>query len=141
MSGLRRYEKLWRPGLNVALSAFIVAMLALGSTPVANAAAISATLSVQSQWQTGFIARGAVTNLTMAPLSGWKLEFDLPAGESVLHAWNSQVTQSGTHYVLGPANFNYTLAPGATASFGFRGALSGTYSPPVNCRINGLPCS
>ncbi|MCV7197914.1 cellulose-binding domain-containing protein [Mycobacterium angelicum] len=141
MSGLRRYEKLWRPGLHVALSAFIVAILALGSAPVANAAAISATLSVQSQWQTGFIARGAVTNLTMAPLSGWKLEFDLPANESVLHPWNSTVTQSGTHWTLGPANFNYTIPPGGSVSLGFRGALIGNYSPPVNCRINGLPCS
>jgi len=141
MSRRKRYEKLWRAALHVALSAFIVAILALGITPVAHAAAASATLAVQSQWQTGFIARGSVTNSSIAPLSGWKLEFDLPANESVLHTWNSTVTQSGTHYILGPANFNYTIPPGGSASFGFRGALIGAYSPPSNCRINGQPCS
>jgi cellulase/cellobiase CelA1 len=129
--------KRWRTALLVTLSALIVAIPVVAITPVAHAAAATATLSVTSTWQTGFIANFTITNASMVPLADWKLEFDLPVGESVLHTWNSTVTQSGTHFVLTPANWNRVIAPGGSATGGFRGVLSGTYSPPTNCVLNG----
>jgi cellulase/cellobiase CelA1 len=142
MAGLRTFVKRWRIALHVTASALMVAILGLAITPVAHAAAATATLSVTSTWQTGFIARFTITNLSAAPLADWKLEFDLPRGESVSHTWNSTVTQSGTHYVLTPANWNRIIAPGGSATGGFRGVLTGTYSPPSNCLLNGqYPCT
>ena len=141
MAGLDNYVKRWRTALHVTLPALIVAILGLGITPVAHAAAVMATLSVTSTWQTGFIANYTITNASMTQLSDWKLEFDLPAGESVLHTWNSTFTQYGTHYVITPANWNRTIAPGGSATGGLRGVLTGSYSPPVNCRINGQYCT
>jgi hypothetical protein len=76
------------------------------------------------------------------PLTDWKLEFDLPRGESVSHTWSSTLTQSGTHYVLTPANWNRIIAPGGSAKGGLRGVLTGSYSPPSNCLLNGqYPCT
>ena len=141
MAGLDNYVKRWRTALHVTLPASIVAILGLGITPVAHAAAVMATLSVTSTWQTGFIANYTITNASMTQLSDWKLEFDLPAGESVLRTWNSTFTQYGTHYVVTPANWNRTIAPGGSATGGLRGVLTGSYSPPVNCRINGQYCT
>jgi cellulase/cellobiase CelA1 len=137
MPGLDNCVKRWRTALHVTVSAAIVAVLGLGIAPVAHAAAPAATLSVEHTWQTGFIANFTVTNWSMAPLSDWKLEFDMPVGQSVSHTWNSTVTQSGTHFVLTPANWNRVIAPGGTATGGMRGVLSGTYSPPSNCVLNG----
>ncbi|GFG64524.1 hypothetical protein MKUB_20140 [Mycobacterium kubicae] len=137
MTGLNRCEKRWRTALHVALSAFFVAVLGLGTPPLAHAAAATATLSVTSTWQTGFIANFSITNASLAPLSDWRLEFDMPAGQSVLHTWNSTIAQSGTHFVLSPANWNRMIAPGGSATGGFRGVLSGTYTPPSNCVLNG----
>ncbi|MCV7381261.1 hypothetical protein BST11_20035 [Mycobacterium alsense] len=135
------HVKRWRTALHVTLSALMIAILGLAIAPEARAAAATATLAVQHTWQTGFIARFTVTNASMAPLSDWRLEFDMPPGQSVLHAWNSTVTQTGTHYVVGPANFNRVIAPGGSANGGFRGVLSGTYSPPTNCVLNRqYPC-
>ena len=136
MTGLNNYEKLWRTALHVTLSAFIVAILGLGITPVAHAAAATATFSVEHTWQTGFIAHFTITNSSTVPLTDWRLEFDLPAGESVSHTWNSTLTQSGTHYVLSPANWNRVIAPGGSATGGLRGVLTGSYSPPSNCVLN-----
>lgn len=120
----------------------MVASVGLAISPVAHAAAATATLSVAHTWQTGFIANFTVTNSSMAPLSDWKLEFDMPPGQSVLHTWNSTVTQSGTHYVLTPANWNRVIPPGGSATGGLRGVLSGSYSPPANCVLNGqYPCT
>lgn len=137
MGGLDNCVKRWRTALHVTVLALLVAILGLAITPVAHAAAATATLSVEHTWQTGFIARFTVTNASAAPLSDWKLEFDMPAGQSVVHAWNSTVTQSGTHYVVTPANWNRVIAPGGSATGGLRGVLTGTYSPPTNCVLNG----
>ncbi|RRR48202.1 hypothetical protein EHH44_02260 [Mycolicibacter terrae] len=136
MSGLDGCVKRWRTGLHVALSALMVVVLGLATTAVAQAAAATATLSVTSTWQTGFIARFTVTNRSTVPLTDWKLEFDMPMGQSVSHAWSSTVTRSGTHYVLTPVNWNRIIAPGDSVRGGFRGVLSGPYSPPVNCMLN-----
>ncbi|WP_081292822.1 cellulose-binding domain-containing protein [Mycobacterium colombiense] len=134
--------KRWRTALHAIVAPLMAAILGLAISPVAHAAAATATLSVAHTWQTGFIANFSVTNASMAPLSDWKIEFDLPVGESVLHAWNSTVTQSGTHYVLTPANWNRVIPPGGSATGGLRGVLSGSYSPPANCVLNGqYPCS
>jgi cellulase/cellobiase CelA1 len=137
MAGLNNYVKRWRTALHVTVSALTVAILGLGITPVAHAAAATATLSVEHTWQTGFIAHFTIINSSTVPLTDWKLEFDLPPGEGVSHTWNSTVTQSGTHFVLTPANWNRIIAPGGSATGGLRGVLSGSYSPPSNCLLNG----
>lgn len=137
MTGLDNCVKLCRTVLHVTLSAFFVALVGLGIAPVAHAAAATATLSVSHTWQTGFIAHFTVTNSSLVPLNDWKIEFDMPAGQSVSHAWNSTVTQSGTHFVITPANWNRVIAPGGSATGGFRGVLIGTYSAPSNCVLNG----
>ncbi len=136
MAGLKSDVKRWGRALHLAVSASIVATLGFACTPVAHAAAATATLSVEHAWQTGFIARYTITNASVAQLSDWRLEFDLPAGESVVHTWNSTFTQSGTHVVIAPANFNRTIAPGDSVNGGMRGVLTGAYSPPVNCVLN-----
>ncbi|WP_221042768.1 cellulose-binding domain-containing protein [Mycobacterium senriense] len=142
MARLNNRVKRWRTALHVAVSTLMVAALGLAVTPAAHAAAAAATFSVEHTWQTGFIARFTITNASMAPLSDWKLEFDMPAGQSVVHTWNSTVTQSGTHFVLAPANWNRVIAPGGSATGGLRGVLSGSYSPPANCVLNGqYPCT
>ena len=137
MAGLNNYVKLWRTALHVTVSMLIVAILGLGVAPAARAAAVNATLSVEHAWQTGFIAHFTITNSSTVPLTDWKLEFDLPVGESVSHTWNSTIAQSGTHYVLAPANWNRIIAPGGSATGGLRGVLTGSYSPPSNCLLNG----
>jgi cellulase/cellobiase CelA1 len=85
-----------------------------------------ATLSVTSQWQTGFIAHYTITNSSMMPLTDCRLEFDLPVREGISHTWNSTLAQSGTHYVLTPASWNRTIAPGGSATLGLRGVLTGS---------------
>lgn len=137
MARLNTGVKRWRTALHVTVPALMVAILGLGIAPVAHAAAATATFSVEHTWQTGFIARFTITNPSTTPLADWKLEFDLPAGESVSHTWNSTLTQSGTHYVLTPANWNRVIAPGGSATGGLRGVLTGSYSPPSNCVLNG----
>ena len=136
MAGLDNYVKRWRTALHVTVSTLIVVIVGLASTPVAHAAAATATLSVEHTWQTGFIAHFTITNASMTQLADWRLEFDLPAGEGISHTWNSTFAQSGTHFVITPANWNRSIAPGGSATGGMRGVLTGSYSPPSNCVLN-----
>ena len=126
-----------RSALRAMLSMVVAVVPGMAIAPAADAAVPQAALVVQHAWQDGFIARYVVANPTAVPMADWKIEFDLPAGESVSHAWNSSFTQYGTHYVITPANWNRVIPPGGTATGGFRGVLSGTYTPPSNCVLNG----
>lgn len=124
------------------MAALMVAASGLAVAPLAQAAAAAARLSVSSTWQTGFIAHFTIVNASSVPMTDWRLEFDLPAGESISHTWSSTFAQSGTHYVIGPANWNRIIAPGGSATGGMRGVLSGFYSPPSNCVLNRqYPCT
>ena len=111
----------WRVALQVMVTLVMVVISGLAITPVALAAASAARLSVSSTWQTGFIAHFTIVNASTAPMTDWRLEFDLPAGESVSHTWSSTLVQYGTHYVLTPANWNRIIAPGGSATGGLRG--------------------
>ncbi|PEG57931.1 cellulose binding domain-containing protein [Mycolicibacterium boenickei] len=137
MAGLNDHVKRWRTALHLTVSALIAAAVGLAVTPVVHAAAPVATLSVTSTWQTGFIARFVITNTSAVPMADWRLEFDLPPGESVSHTWSSTISRSGTHYVLTPVNWNRIIPPGGSAKGGMRGVLSGSYTPPLNCVLNG----
>ncbi|MDF3335896.1 cellulose-binding domain-containing protein [Mycolicibacterium septicum] len=142
MAGLGKYVKRWSAALHMTMAALIVAASGLAATPLAQAAAAAARLSVSSTWQTGFIAHFTIVNASAVPMTDWRLEFDLPAGESISHTWSSTFAQSGTHYVIGPANWNRIIAPGGSATGGMRGVLSGFYSPPANCVLNRqYPCT
>lgn len=142
MAGLNYCVKCWRAALRITVAAWMVVVLGFATTAVAHAASAAATLSVTSTWQTGFIARFTIANWSAVPLTDWQLEFDLPVGESVSHTWNSNIAQSGTHFVLTPANWNRIIPPGGSATGGLRGVLTGTYSPPMNCLLNRqYPCT
>jgi len=142
VAGLDSCVTRWRVALHVIVSFLIVVTCGLAVTPVARAAAAAARLSVSSTWQTGFIAHFTIVNASTAPMTDWRLEFDLPAGESVSHSWSSTPAHYGTHYLLTPANWNRIIAPGGSATGGLRGVLTGLYTPPSNCVLNGqYPCT
>ncbi|WP_327264472.1 glycosyl hydrolase family 18 protein [Streptomyces sp. NBC_01232] len=124
--------------------AAIVAVLALPVTglvalagPAQAAASATATYTKVSDWGSGFEGKWVVKNTGTTTLSSWTVEWDYPAGTSVTSAWDATVTSSGTHWTAKNLGWNGTLAPGATASFGFNGAGSGA---PSGCRINGASC-
>lgn len=77
-----------------------------------------------------------ITNYSTVPMTDWKLEFDMPMGQSISRVWSSTFTQYGTHYVITPT-WNRVIPPGGSANGGIRGVLSGTYTPPSNCVLNG----
>ena len=75
----------------------LVAGGAAVATTSAGAAAAGCRVSytISSQWQGGFGADVAITNLG-DPINGWTLTWSFATGQRVTQAWNATVTQSGT---------------------------------------------
>ncbi|UKL02683.1 glycoside hydrolase family 18 chitinase [Streptomyces sp. NBU3104] len=107
-------------------------------TQAAEAAADpSASYTRTQDWGSGFEGKWTVKNTGTAPLSGWTLEWDFPAGTKVTSAWDADVTNNGDHWTAKNKSWAGSLAPGASVSFGFNGTGPGT---PSGCKLNGASC-
>ncbi|WP_369262202.1 glycosyl hydrolase family 18 protein [Streptomyces sp. R35] len=114
----------------------LAALVGLAS-PAQAATSATATYAKTSDWGTGFEGKWTVTNTGTTAISSWTIEWDFPSGTSVTSAWDADVTSSGTHWTAKNKSYNGTLAAGASVSFGFNGAGSGS---PSNCLLNGGSC-
>ncbi|MEU9161713.1 glycoside hydrolase family 18 chitinase [Streptomyces sp. NPDC048424] len=133
----RRTRFFTRVAAIVAALALPVTGLVVLAAPAQAAAAATATYTKVSDWGTGFEGKWVVKNTGTTTLTSWTVEWDYPAGTSVTSAWDATVTSSGTHWTAKNLGWNGTLAPGASASFGFNGAGGGS---PTGCKINGASC-
>ncbi|MCM1969765.1 cellulose binding domain-containing protein [Streptomyces sp. G1] len=125
------------PGAVVAAVAGLVAAGALTLPAQAAAPSLTARVTQTSVWDSGYGADVAVTNSGDAAATGWKVEFDLPAGTTVSSHWSANKAQSGQHFTFTNVNWNGDIAPGGSKGFGFNAAGLGM---PLNCKINGAPC-
>ncbi|MEU5963971.1 cellulase family glycosylhydrolase [Micromonospora parva] len=118
----------------------VAGLLAGGAAVVAAtpASAATAVFSVTNNWGNGYQGQVTVTNDTSAPISSWRVEFDLPSSSTITQSWNAQQTTSGSHYTFANVSWNGNLAAGASTSFGFLVNGTGT---PVNCTVNGAGCA
>ncbi|MFC8981212.1 glycoside hydrolase family 9 protein [Streptomyces sp. NPDC057411] len=104
-------------------------------------AACAVTYTVDNVWSNGFTATVAVRNTGTTPVAGWQLAWAYPGGQRVTSAWNATVTQSGTAVSARDADWNRTIAPGASASFGVQGTHSGSNPSPTAFALNGSACA
>ncbi|MET7485564.1 glycoside hydrolase family 18 chitinase [Streptomyces sp. NPDC005538] len=107
------------------------------AAPAQAASTATATFTKSSDWGTGFGGQWTVKNTGTGAISSWTVEWDFPSGTSVTSAWDADVTNSGNHWTAKNKSYNGTIAPGASVSFGFNGAGSGS---PSNCLLNGGSC-
>jgi aryl-phospho-beta-D-glucosidase BglC (GH1 family) len=93
----------------------------------------SVNFSVTSDWGSGFNGQVVISNTTSQTLTNWSVSIQMtPAISSI---WNAVVvSQSGGTYVInaGSSTWNNSIAPGASASFGFTAGPSlGGVSPKI----------
>ncbi|MEU8267267.1 glycosyl hydrolase family 18 protein [Sphaerisporangium sp. NPDC049002] len=89
---------------------------------------------------TGGQGKFVVSNPGSTPVTGWSIQFDLPAGVTVSNAQNATTTQSGTRVTLTPAYYIATVrANGNTDPYSPTFTLSSPVQP-TSCTINGANC-
>ncbi|MCO8271543.1 cellulose binding domain-containing protein [Actinoplanes sp. TRM 88003] len=130
-----------KAGVTAAGVGLLAATGALVALPAdAAAAGCSVSYAVSSQWQGGFNADVAITNLG-DPVSGWTLTWSYGSGQSVSQAWNATVTQSGSAVTARNASYNGSMATGGQVSFGFSGTWTSANPVPSSFALNGVTCT
>jgi hypothetical protein len=111
-------------------------------TTQASGVACHVTYSVTNQWNVGFGTAITIKNTGSTPINGWSLTWTWAGNQQITQAWNSNYTQAGASATLTNANWNPTIAPGATLSgMGFNASYSGTNTAPTAFRVNGTLCN
>jgi hypothetical protein len=122
------------------VGALAAAAVAVALPAQAATAGCSVSYTVSSQWQGGFGAAVAVTNLG-DPLTGWTVTWSFGAGQAVTQAWNASVTQSGSAVTATNMSYNGSVATGGSVSFGFNGSWTSSNPVPTSFAVNGVACT
>ncbi|SCF21485.1 non-reducing end alpha-L-arabinofuranosidase family hydrolase [Micromonospora chokoriensis] len=123
-------------GVALLVSSSVVAALPAGAA----AAGCSVNYAVASQWQGGFTANVALTNLG-DPLTSWTLTWSYGAGQTVTQAWSTAVTQSGSAVTAKNVSYNGSVPTNGSVSFGFNGSWTGSNPVPTSFALNGVTCT
>jgi chitin-binding protein len=86
-----------------------------GDPPIGNC---MAEYRVTSAWQGGYQAEVTVMNHGTAPLSGWRVQWTIPSGQTINSVWNGTLTTAGAQAMVRNADWNATVAPNGTSTFG-----------------------
>jgi hypothetical protein len=122
----------------VAVGGGTVAAFAATSPGTRAASGLTAVFSKDSDWGSGYQAKYTITNDTGATVNGWTLAFGLPSTAKLGTFWDATITTSGSTETARNPSYATTIAPGASATFGFIVAGSGA---PTSCTINGASCT
>ncbi|MDX3582378.1 GDSL-type esterase/lipase family protein [Streptomyces europaeiscabiei] len=135
----------WFPALSAVLDAGVPGDPGDPGDPGGGQPACGAAFRAGNVWQGGYQGEVTVTNTSTSTVSGWTVTV-LPAdGARLTQVWNGTSTTAadGTVTVTN-ASWNGTLAPGASATFGFVATTSttaGTPSATVGCTARGTASS
>jgi predicted carbohydrate-binding protein with CBM5 and CBM33 domain len=104
------------------------------TTPPTGGGGCAATYKLVNSWGGGFQGEVTVTNRSSSTYAGWTATWTLPSGQTITQAWNGTLSTSGSTVTVSNASYNGSLAPSASATFGFTGNSSGTpTAPTVTC--------
>ncbi|WP_412102923.1 lytic polysaccharide monooxygenase [Plantactinospora sp. KLBMP9567] len=95
--------------------------------------ACTATYRSTGSWSGGFQAEVTVRNSGTATLGGWTAGWTWANGETIGSLWNGTHTQSGSTVTVRNVAHNGSLAPGASATFGFVGSGNTSGAPTLTC--------
>ncbi|TDD47408.1 cellulase [Kribbella antibiotica] len=126
--------------LAAAVATITAGLTAVDATAAPTASGCSVSYSVTSQWQGGFNADVAVTNLG-APVDGWQLVWTWPSGQRSTQAWNATITTSGSRATAKDAGYNARIGTNAKVSFGFTGTWTEPNLVPTSFELNGVLCT
>jgi cellulose 1,4-beta-cellobiosidase len=112
-----------------------------GGTPAAAAPGCKIDYTITNQWDTGFGANVAITNLGDPITGGWTLTWDFPGSQQVQQGWNGVFGQQANHVTVRNPSWSDSLGTGASVTPGFNGSYSGTNGIPASFKLNGTTCT
>lgn len=80
-------------------------------------------------WPGGFTSNVTVRNTGATTWNNWTVTWTMPSGVTPTNAWSSTITPSGTTWTIKGPSWATSLAPGASATFGFQANGPSTPGP------------
>lgn len=111
-----------------------------GPAPPPPAGACKVTVTTNA-WNTGLTASVTITNTGTKTISGWKLGFTLPAGQTITSGWNATYSPSSGAVTATDVSYNGTLAPNASVGIGYQATHTGNSAAPTAYTLNGTECT
>ncbi|MBB2740363.1 UNVERIFIED_ORG: hypothetical protein FHR35_000183 [Microbispora rosea subsp. rosea] len=93
--------------------------------------ACSATIETTNSWPGGFQSTVTV-RAGSAPVNGWTVKWTWPSGQSISSLWNGTQSGSGSSVTVRNADYNGSIAAGASTTFGFT-ANGSAATPSATC--------
>lgn len=112
--------------------------LGLPMTAAASTDRVSVTWEVTQDWGTGYQGAVTVTNLTSRALDPWSVT--VPYGNDVTSIWDGTLSEELGAYRFGGPTWSRSLAPGASARFGFIARPTGAPLKPTTCTTPAAVC-
>lgn len=98
--------------------------------------ACTATRRTTGTWSGGYQSEVTVTNSGDVPMLGWMVDWSLPGGQSVASLWSGNATYNGQAVMVHNADWNGSLSPGQSTTFGYVVSGSGGDSATsLPCRV------
>ncbi|MDI1465384.1 pectinesterase family protein [Catellatospora sp. KI3] len=134
-----------RRSTRLAVAATVIAALAASASvavgTIARAAAgCQVGYQVTAQWTGGFTAAVTIKNLG-DPLTGWKLGWTFPAGQSITQAWGFTADPVSGTVVATNVDYNAAIGTGAVVEVGFNGSWTTGNPVPAAFTLNGTACT
>ncbi|WP_326584818.1 GDSL-type esterase/lipase family protein [Streptomyces sp. NBC_00481] len=133
-AGDDRIASRWYPALSAVLDAWVPGD---PGDPGGGEPLCGAVFRATNVWQGGYQGEVTVTNTSAATVSGWTVTVAPADGARLTQVWNgSSTTAADGTVTVTNASWNGTLAPGASATFGFVATTpttAGTPSASVGC--------
>ncbi|WFE61791.1 family 43 glycosylhydrolase [Micromonospora sp. WMMD712] len=101
------------------------------TTPPAGQAC-GVTYTQVGSWSGGYEGRLTITNTGSAPISGWRVTFSLPSGQSLSQGWNATFGQQGSQVTVTNAAYNGQLSAGGSTTAGYIASSTGSAQAPTN---------
>jgi cellulase/cellobiase CelA1 len=92
----------------------------------------SASMSIASSWNAGFVANVTVTNSGSVATKTWTVTWTWPGSQTFVNTWNATITQSGTSVTAKNMSYNAAIAAGGNTTFGFQ-ANGSSATPTLTC--------
>ncbi|MFC0530547.1 cellulose binding domain-containing protein [Phytohabitans kaempferiae] len=131
-----------RFGCRAFVAALVGVLAVVAPATAAHAAAgCKATYSIQAWPTSGFTAYAQLWNTGDQPWNEYNIEFRFTGNQTVTGLWNHTWAQTGQSVTARSATWQPPVRPGQAATLGFTASHDGTNDPPVDWRVNGVPCA
>jgi len=88
----------------------------------------------------GFALSVDITNTTTSVLTGWTVQFTLPANTTISTSFSGVLTRNGSVGTITAPSYAPSIAQGRQAFPGFEGSIS-PFTPPSHFTLDGVPCT